>query len=203
MSTQLRDNLVIADRAVGVAEAKWKQYEQAAFIDPQAKRELSSASAEYELKRAERDYAADLLEKTVTRAPRAGIAIFNDINEFVGRPVTTGQRIMEIADRSHVMARIDVPVDDSVVLADGARVKLFLDSDPLHAVEASISHASHGARMLENNLFAFRADAKLADDTTLPRLGVRGTAEIYGPRTSMLFYLFRRPLSYLRQHYGL
>ena len=203
VSTQLRDNLVIADRAVAVAEAKWKQYEQAAFVDPQAKRELAAAAAEYQLKQAEREYAADMLEKTVTRAPRAGIAIFNDANDLVGRPVTTGQRIMEIADRSNVLARIDVPVDDSVVLADGARVKLFLDSDPLHAVEATVSHASHGARMLENNLFAFRADAKLAEGTALPRLGVRGTAEIYGPRTTMLFYLFRRPLSYLRQHYGL
>ena len=203
VSTQLRDNLLIADRAVGVAEAKWKQYEQAAFVDPQAKRELAAAAAEFELKRAERDYAADLLEKTVTRAPRAGIAIFNDANDLAGRPVVTGQRIMEIADRSKVIARIDVPVDDSVVLADGARARLFLDSDPLHAVEATISHASHGARMLENNLFAFRADARLADDAALPRLGVRGTAEIYGPQTTMLFYLFRRPLSYLRQHYGL
>ena len=202
VSTTLRDNLVVAERTVAVAEAKWKQLRQAAFVDAQAKRDLAAGEAEYELRRAERDYARDLLDKTVTRAPRAGIAIFNDATDLLGRPVQTGQRIMEIADRTHVMARIMVPVDDSIVLQDDARVKLFLDSAPLHAVEARLDHASHGAEMGENNVFAFRAEAQLTSDAALPRLGVRGTAEVYGPRASLLLYLFRRPLSYVRQHVG-
>ena len=123
VSTTLRDNLEIAERAVAVAEAKWKQYRQGAFADPQAKRELASAEAEYQLKLAERDYAKDLVDKSVTRAPRAGIVLFNDANDLAGRPVQVGQRIMEIADRAHVLARINVPVDDSIVLAEDARGK--------------------------------------------------------------------------------
>ena len=203
VQTTLRDNLVIAERTVAVAEAKWKQLRQGAFVDVQAKRDLAAAEAEYELRRAERDYARDLLDKTVVRAPRAGIALFNDATDLLGRPVQTGQRIMEIADRAHVMARVMVPVEDSIVLQDDARVKLFLDSAPLHAVEATLDHASHGAEMGENNVFAFRAEARLAPDAALPRLGVRGTAEVFGPRSSLLLYLFRRPLSYVRQHVGL
>ena len=202
VSTTLRDNLVIAERAVAVADAKWKQYRQSAFTDPQAKRELAAAEAEVQLKLAERDFAKDLVDKSVTRAPRAGIVLFNDANELAGRPVVVGQRIMEIADRAHVLARIDVPVDDSIVLAEGARAKLFLDSDPLHAVEAKVARASHGARMTEGNALAYRVEATLAGDAAVPRLGVRGTAEIYGPRSSLLLVLFRRPLGYLRQHYG-
>ncbi len=202
VSTVLRDNWAVAERAVAVAEAKWKQYRQGAFADPQAKRELAAAEAEYQLKLAERDYAKDLLDKSVTRAPRAGIVLFNDANDLVGRPVAIGQRIMEIADRAHVLARINVPVDDSIVLAEDARVKLFLDSDPLHAVEARVTHASHGARAIEGNALAYRVDAGLAPEAAVPRLGVRGTAEIYGPRSSLLLVLFRRPLGYLRQHYG-
>ena len=203
VATTLRDNLVIAERTVAVAEAKWRQYQQGAFVDPEAKRELAAAQAEYDLRRAERDYAKDLVAKTIVRAPRAGIVIFNDANDLDGRPVSTGQRIMEIAQRDHVIARINVSVDDSIVLRDGARVKLYLDSDPLHAVEATVARASHGARLIEGNQFVYRADAMLADDAALPRLGVRGTAQIYGPRTSMLLFLFRRPLSYMRQHFGL
>ena len=203
VSTSLRDALVIAERAMAVADAKWKQYLQAAFVDPQAKRELAAAQAEFELKRAERDYARDLLDKTVVKAPRAGILIFNDANDLAGRPVSTGQRIMEIADRAHVLVRINVPVEDSIVLREGARAKVYLDSDPLHAVEATIAQASHGARLIEGNQFVYRADARLVSDAEVPRLGVRGTAEIYGPRTSLLLFLFRRPLSYMRQHFGL
>ena len=139
----------------------------------------------------------------MARAPRAGLVIFDDANELVGRPVVTGQRLMAIADRARVLARIDVPVDDSIVLDDGARVRLFLDSAPTRAVEAVLAHASHDAQMTPGNLFAYRADARLSPDEAVPRLGVRGTAEVYGPRSSALLYLFRRPLSYVRQHYGL
>ncbi len=202
VSTTLRDNLEIAERAVAVAEAKWKQWRQGAFVDPQAKRELASAEAEYQLKLAERDYARDLVDRSVTRAPRAGIVLFNDANDLAGRPVQVGQRIMEIADRAHVLARVDVPVGDSIVLADGARVKVFMDGDPLHAVEGSVVHASHGARVVEGNVLAYRVDASLAPAAAVPRLGVRGTAEVYGPRSSLLLVLFRRPLATLRQHYG-
>ena len=203
VATQAKDNLVVAERAMAVAEAKWKQFRQAAFAEPQAKRELAAAEAEVELRRAERDYARDLVERTVTRAPRAGLVIFDDGNELVGRPVVTGQRLMAIADKSRVLARIDVPVDDSIVLDDGARVRLFLDSAPTRAVEAVLAHASHEAQMTPANLYAYRADARLAAGEAVPRLGVRGTAEVYGPRSSVLLYLFRRPLSYVRQHYGL
>lgn len=203
VSTPLRDNLVVAERAMAVADAKWKQFQQSAFVDPQAKRELAAAQAEVELRRAERDYARDLVERTVTRAPRAGLVIFDDANDLVGRPVVTGQRLMAIADRTRVLARVEVPVDDAIVLDDGARVRLFLDSAPTRAVEAALAHASHEAQPTPGNGLAYRADARLAADETVPRLGLRGTAEVYGPRSSLLLYLFRRPLSYVRQHYGL
>lgn len=203
VSTTLQDNLLIAERAASVAEAKWKALSQAAFIDQQAKRDLAAAQAEYELKLAERDYARDLVAKTVVRAPRAGIAIFNDANDLVGRPVSTGQRIMEIADRTRVLVRINVAVEDSIVLAEGARAKIYIDSDPLNALEATITHADHGARLIEGNQFVYRAEARLEGDAPPPRLGVRGTAQIFGPSTSLMLYLFRRPISYLRQHVGL
>ena len=156
-ATSPRDGLVIAERAVAVAEAKWKQDLQGAFTDGQAKRDLATAQAEYELKRAERDYARDLVEKTVVRAPRPGIVIFNEANDLAGRPVSTGQRIMEIADRARVLVRINVPVEDSIVLRAGARTKVFLDSDPLHAVEAratsDVSDLLHpGKRSADNAL---------------------------------------------------
>ncbi len=51
---------------------------------------------------------------------------------------------------------------------------------------------------------AFRVIADLAaTDTPPPRLGARGTAQLFGDRVPLGFYLFRRPISALRQRIGL
>ncbi len=203
--TQARNALLVSEREVEVAEAKLKQVTQAAFIDPEAKRELASARADLAVKQAERDYARDMLAKTVIAAPRDGIAVFSDKRDIVGRPANVGQRILEIADPQQVFVRIEVPVQDAIALEPGARVRVFLDTDPLRPLEAVLTRSSHTAHVREANVLAFRLDAELVmdDDMAPPRLGLRGTAQVQGDRVSLFYYLFRRPISYLRQRFGL
>lgn len=202
--TVFRNNLEVAEREVQVAGAKWQQISQAAIADPQPRRELAITAAELELKRAERDFARDVMAKTVVRAPRAGLAVFTDKREFTGRPASVGQRIMEIADPTKVQIKVNVPVEDAVVMSRGARVRVFLDSDPLHPIDARIEHASHTARPVDGNQLAFRIDARLTEPgATPPRLGIRGTAQLIGENVPLYLYLFRKPISFLRQKFGL
>ena len=202
--TRTRNALEIAEREVLVADAKWRQVVQSAFVDPQAKRELAITQAEFLLKQAERDYARDVLSKTIVRAPRAGLAVFGDKRELIGRPVAVGQRILEIADPAKVALKINLPVEDSALLRTGAQVRVFLDSDPLHPLDGIVSRASHGAKVTEGNQLAFRVDAALTPGQGAPpRLGIRGTAQLFGENVPLYFYLFRRPISFLRQRLGL
>ncbi|MFA5951093.1 MAG: HlyD family efflux transporter periplasmic adaptor subunit [Hyphomicrobium sp.] len=202
--TTARNSLAVAEREVQVADAQLRQTTQAAFSDPEAKRTLAVARADLAVKQAERDFARDLLSKTIISAPRNGLAVFSDKRELVGRPVTVGQRILEIADPARVAVRIEVPVSDAISLAKGSRVRVFLDADPLHPAEAVITRASYTARIKENNVLAFRVDADLVADANAPvlRLGQRGTAQIHGSRVTLFYYLFRRPISYVRQRLG-
>ena len=193
--TQNRNALEVSERELQVAEAKWRQVTQSALIDPQAKRELAITEAEYRLKQAERDYAKDLLAKSTVRAPKAGLALFSDKRDFVGRPVQAGQRVMEIADPATAELKINVPVEDAIVLGRGARVRVFLDSDPLHAVDANLLRASFAAKIIEGNVLAFRVDAAFKPgQTPLPRLGIRGTAQMLGRDVPLFVLLFRRPI---------
>lgn len=202
--TVFRNNLEVAEREVLVAEAKWQQVSQAAISDPQPRRELAITEAELALKRTERDFARDVLSKTVVRAPRAGIAVFADKRELVGRPLSVGQRVMDIADPARVQIRVNVAVEDAVVMNTGARVRVFLDSDPLRPVEGTIVRASHAARVVDASQLAFRIDVRLAtSDKAPPRLGIRGTAQLIGDNVPLYLYLFRKPISYVRQKFGL
>ncbi len=201
--TMLRNKLEVAEREVAVAAARLTKTEQLAFADLRGRHEMGVTRTELALRTAERDFAKEILAKTEIRASRAGLAVFTDKRELTGKPVTTGERILHLADPKRVEIRIDVPVSDAMILKPRSAAKIFLDSDPLRPRLAVVRHADYLAR-LRADVLAFRVIADLAaTDTPPPRLGARGTAQLFGDRVPLGFYLFRRPISALRQRIGL
>jgi multidrug resistance efflux pump len=202
--TTLRNRLEVAEREVMVSDARLKTTTQIAFSDVRGKHDLAVARAELALKTAERDYARDLLSKTVIAADHDGFVIFGDKNEMVGRPVAVGERLMELANPANIEFKIDVPVADAIILGGGARVKVFLDSDPLHSLEGHVVRSDYVARINDGTQLSYRVIAAMNPNSLgVPRLGARGTAQIYGNRVPLVFYLLRRPFSTLRQWTGL
>jgi multidrug resistance efflux pump len=203
-NTTLKNKFDIADRATQVAKAKELKATQSAFSDPAGRHEVAIAMAELKLSEAERDYAKDMLAKTVLIAPKDGLAIFSSRKDWEGKPVIQGERIIEIADPNRIEFGIDLSVKDAIVLNDGAEVKIFLDSDPLHAVKATLTRASYHAQPSAASGLSFMLFAKLNENSeNLPRIGYRGTAQVYGKSTFLGFYLFRRPIAALRQMIGI
>jgi hypothetical protein len=49
----------------------------------------------------------------------------------------------------------------------------------------------------------YRLKATLDDPAHMPRIGLRGTAKIYGEKVTLFYYLARRPLAAARQFLGL
>lgn len=202
--TAPRNRAEIAEREVLVADTKYRKTAQLAFVDARGRHEMAIARAELDLKIAERDYARELLQRTEIRAERDGVAFFADKKDLIGKPVTVGEKLMEIANPVSSEFRIELPVADAIVLRDNARVKIFLNSDPLNPVEARLVRASYKAAAREAQQFAFRLIAEATEPgTTAPRLGMRGTAQIYSDRVPLGFYLFRRPIAAARQWSGL
>ncbi len=129
--TELRNALEIADRETIVARARLEMLQNASFTDRTAARELKVAEAQLDLALAESALARDRLANVEVRAPRKGLAVFADAGALVGKPVSVGERLMEIVDPDDLEVTVRLPVDDSVVLREGARVRVFLDSNPL------------------------------------------------------------------------
>lgn len=200
--TELRNRLEIASQAVAVAAARYEQAERNSFADASAKRELAVARSELALKRGEYDYANDLMRKTVVEAGTDGLVIFSTKDDWTGRPVSTGERIMRIADPSRVELTVQLPVGDAIVLQKDARVRLYLDADPLAAVEATLTTASYHAVPDDAGVLSYKVKARFADDVVAPRIGLRGTAQIHGERVTIFYYLFRKPLAAIRQWTG-
>lgn len=202
--TTLRNKFEIASREVLVARAKLKRSNQLAFQDVQGRHELGIARSELQLRISERNFAAELLKKSVVKAEQAGIAMFGDKKDLIGKPVSTGERMLELADPQRVLMRIDMPVMDGQLLKVGSASKVFLDSDPLRPLNARIVRADYRATTNAGDSISFRAFAELdLKDRDIPRLGVRGTAQVYGDDVPLGLYLFRRPIVALRQWIGM
>jgi multidrug resistance efflux pump len=200
-STSLKAQADVAERALDVAEAELKANSQRSFADAESSSRIDLLAARVEQKRAERNYALELLKRSEVRAERDGIAVFADVERWLGKPVQTGERLMEIADPSQAELRIELAVGDAIILAPGAQVALFLDSDPLQRHVAWLERSAYEAQPTAGGQLAYRLDARF--DGVAPRIGLRGTAKIFGDRAPLALYLLRRPLAGLRQSVGL
>ncbi len=201
--TNLRNQYEVGEKNLAVALAQYHKAARAAFSDPESKAQVPLLKAEAELRETERDYTRELLEQVEVKAPQAGLLLYSDKADWIGRPVVVGERIMEIADPARVEVRIDLPVSDAIVLREGAPVKVFLNASPLNSLPAEVSHASYHAEVLPGDVLAYRVKARLESSATDVRIGWQGTAKIYGEDVSLFFLLFRRPISAFRQFMGL
>lgn len=199
-ATSLKAQADVAERALDVAEAELKANSQRAFADAESSARLDLLAARVEQKRAERDYAQQLLARSEVRAERSGIAVFADAERLTGKPVQTGERLMQIADPAQAELRIELSVGDAISLDPGAEVALFLDSDPLNRHEARLERAAYEAQSTAAGQLAYHLDAAFVDAP--PRIGLRGTAKLFGGRAPLAYYLLRRPLAAARQSLG-
>ncbi len=202
--TALRNEFQVAEQDVKVAQARLMQISQRAIADAEARRDLAVTRSELSVAEAKRDYAADMLARSHVNAETDGVVIFTDKRDWIGRPVSIGERVMEVADPDRVQLRIDVPVADAIAVQNGARVSAFLDSNPLRPVDAKTLSSSFDPQMIEGNILAYRVYAgfdSTTDDSL--RLGIRGTSQIFGEKVPLAYYLFRRPIAVIRQRLGL
>lgn len=200
-NTTLKAQADVAERTLNVAEAEHRASAQRAFQDADSKARLDFLAAQVEQKRAERDYATALLNRAEIRADRDGIAVFADAERWAGKPVRTGERLMELADPRLAALRIELDVGDAIQLKQDAPITLFLDSDPVTPHGAKLERIAYESEQTPAGNLAYRLDGRFNDAP--PRIGLRGTAKLSGDYVPLAVYLFRRPLSVIRQAVGL
>ena len=132
---------------------------------------------------------------------RDGVAVVDDPQAWKGRPVRVGERILSIADPTKVEITVMVPVKDAIVLEPGNEVRLFLDTNPLHSLRGSVQYVVYEST-LNGEWPAYKVTASLDSAEAAPRIGLRGTARIYGEDTTLFYYLLRRPITVARQWLG-
>lgn len=200
--TTLRNRLEVAQKSVAVADAELQTVTQKSFDSFQSKGELALLSGRANEKRAELAAVRAQLARIDVLAPQDGVAVFGDPHDWLGRPVTTGERIMLLANPATPGVLMYLPVADAITLEPGAQVRLFLTVRPLSPMDAKLSETSYQATLSPEGVASYRLRAVFDDAQEQARIGLRGTAKIYGERVLLGYYLLRRPLATLREWSG-
>ncbi len=208
VSTDLDNEYKIAQQIVHVARSRFLRASQDAFGEGLGRREMAELNSELNLANAKLDYAKSRLEQSWIKAIGEGVILFSDKDDWIGKPVSAGEKIMRIADPQNIEYLINLPIAESIILEDGDEVRIFLDVDPLNPVAAKIVTRSYQAKPDAMNNFSFQLIARSQGEQVsrtgiANRIGVRGTSQIFGNKVPLGLYLFRKPLSAFRQFVGL
>jgi multidrug resistance efflux pump len=199
--TKVRNELDQAAEKLEVARARVEQSTSVAFAPGDETRDIAVARGEFDVARADYNYARDMMARSQVRAPRSGVAIYSDRRDWEGRAVSTGDPILQIVDPADVEFRIDLPTREQMELPRGNAATIWLDAQPLWSLKGAIDTVSYQSRETANGILAFAVTARPVGAT--PRIGSRGTAKVHGRWAPLAYVLLRRPIASLRQSIGL
>lgn len=203
--TTLRNRLEVLQQSVAVAQAELITATHKAFENDQSKAELTVLTGRLNERRAELASVQAQLDRVNVNASQAGVVLFSSSDDWLNRPVATGERIMQIADQQKPGVLIYLAVADAIKLEQGTNIRLFLTVKPLSPMSAVITESSYQVTLSPDGVPSYRIRAKFidVDEDSQARIGLRGTAKIYGDRVFLIYYLLRRPLATIREWTGL
>lgn len=199
--TALVNDLAVARKAYAVAEAEYLKNAQDAFVCDSCRGRLPELQARMDMEGARTAWAEAQLERSRVKAPEAGVAVVGDPNDWRGRPVQVGERVMILARPAETRLRISLPVEDARSIDVGTEVVFYLNVSPLDSYDATISRTSYDAVQLPDQSLGYILLADFTDEKA--RLGLRGTAKVYGARAPIIFHILRRPVAWLRRTLGI
>jgi hypothetical protein len=200
--TTIRSELANAKKKRLIAEAELTQMSQRALFDPESKARLATLRGQYELEVVNEGYMAGLLERATVRANRDGLLVFSDAADWIGKPVKTGEKIMVIADPRNIELTINLPAGDAIDLETDAEVAFFLSIKPDAPLAAKLRRMSYEAEPDAAGTVSYRLTADFDAGQPPPRIGLKGTAKLFGGEVRLYEFIFRKPLSALRQMSG-
>ena len=197
-----RNDLAVAQKIYESLQAQYSQVSRRALSDPKSKKYLSETAGRLQEQKTRIKYLKSLIKRMRVSAPISGSVMIDDPSSWEGRPVNLGEKIMSLADQKLVEVEAWLSVADTIDLPQGTSIRVYLNSNPLVPVDAVLRTFSYEAQSRPEGNYAHRITGEIVDRKRLPRLGLRGTARLEGRRVLLAYWLFRRPISALRQFVG-
>jgi hypothetical protein len=201
-ATTLRSRYASARKAYEAAQEEYRQSAQQAVTDDKSKLDMADRRGDLQQKSVDLAYTADQLARVQVKAERDGVAVFTDVNDWTGKAVVVGEKVLVLADPAKVELTGYLPVGDQIALQPGAEVTFYPKASPFTAYHAQVDSVAYKAAPTDEGILAYRVKAHFDRGEARPRLGLMGTSRLYAGRVPLIYYVLRRPLATLRQWLG-
>jgi len=200
-ATTLQSRNALARKDFDTAQEEYRQTAQLAVTEDKDRLEMALRKGKVEASQVELDFTASQLARVRVVAARGGVAVFADPNDWTGKAVSIGEKVMLLADPAKVELTAWLPVADNVDVRPGGMLTLYPKSSPLRTYTARIDSIAYRAEPTPEGVLAYRLKATFIGEAR-PVLGARGTARTQGRWTPLIYYVLRRPLTLARQWLG-
>lgn len=143
------------------------------------------------------------LERHTIRAGQGGIVVMPDAETLRGRPVATGETLVQIASPERLAVDLWIPLATALPVGANDRAAVFLATRPTGSYAARIEYATPQAQQREDGTMGYRARAQFEDAVPGNLLGQLGVARIHLGETTLLMRVIRQPLIWFRQAVGI
>ncbi len=198
----LASRYALAQKDYDTAQEEYRQATQLAVTDARDRLDMVESKGKLEQSKVQLQYSAQQFARVQIVSPRDGVAVFADPNDWNGKAVSVGEKILAIADPARVELTAWLPAADNVDVKAGSMLTLYPGSSPLSSYDARIDSIAYRAEVTPQGILAYRIKASFLADTRHPGLGTMGTARIHQAWVPLAYYLLRRPLTVARQWLG-
>ena len=192
----------LAKQSLQVAEKELLRARQSSFTDNEQKSRLAELVAQVDLRRAELKSTERKLKNSKIYSEKQGVVIVDRKSDWQGKPVAVGEKILTIADPNNIEFLIWLPVKDSIVIKENAETTIFLDINPISPYKGKLLRSTYEPELSPEEILSYKLVSSFDGNKDTPRIGLRGTAKVYGYRVTLFYYLFRKPITFVRQLIG-
>lgn len=192
-----------AQKEVQIAQEELNRSMTLGLQDNQSQTEIAVLTLKLEKAKIRFQQATYQKERLDITAPSPGVVILQSPEEWRGKPVKIGEKILTISEPNDTIVRIWIPESDNIPLNVEEPVRVYLNIEPEITHLAKISYIANESLIAESQIPSFIAEAEWEKGSGDVRLGLKGTAVLYGEKVSLLYFIMRKPLSSFRRLTGL
>ncbi len=196
-------NLKVAQKQVAIIRSQYDRMRFRSFKDHAAMEEIQSLKYRLEQEQARLKLAESNISHMRVYAERNGVCMVDHPENWQGRPVQVGERVVTLFQPEKSKVRIFLPEKDNIEFNRNRPLGVILNTAPAKLHKAYLKYVAPQASKGPKGNAHFMAEALFTGQESKIKVGSQGTAIIYGKKVSLLYWIFRKPLASVRQIIGL
>lgn len=190
-----REIRVSLAEAIAAKSAAVKKRDNAMVLEDPATLQMAQLEADRLALEVERlQFRSDNL---LIRSPIDGIVLTGNLERSEGVPVTTGQKLFEVAPLETMLMEIAIPETEVRHVTLSSKVEMRLDSDSSRVWESDLVRV-YPISEIQNGQNVFIGEAMLQNENDDLRPGMKGSVRIHSTRKPIGWILFHRLWEFLR-----